>query len=225
MALTGGYGHLVMAVAAFLGAHSLTNLRPLRHWAEARLGKTGFYGGYSVLSTLLLVWVVAAAIDAPTIVMWEQRGWMRWAPLLAMPFTCLLLAAGMTSPNPFSIGPGGRGYDPCRPGIVRLTRHPIIWGLGLWSGAHIIPNGHLAGLMLFVPLFVLCLVGSRVLDAKRRQSLGWEQWQDWAERAAGPLDWRALLAELGWVRITSGIVLYPVLIALHPLVIGLSPLP
>lgn len=225
MTLTGGYGHLVAAVLVFLAAHSLTNLRPLRDTAMAVLGKGGFYGIYSVLSTALLVWVVAAALAAPVVVVWPQQGWMRWAPSLAMPWACLLWVAGMTAPNPFSIGPGGKRFDPARPGILRLTRHPIIWGLGLWSGAHLIPNGTVAGLLLFGPLFVLCLLGARILDAKRRRQLGDEDWERLAQPLAGPVDWRRLLAEVGAVRLLAGVGLVPVLMLLHPLVIGLSPFP
>jgi uncharacterized membrane protein len=224
MALTGEVGHLILSVAVFIGAHSLSNWKPLRGPIEAKYGRTAFYGGYSVISTVLLVWVVAAALDSPTVVVWEQRAWMRWVPPLLMPVACLLWVLGMTQRNPFSIGLGGRGYDPARPGVVRLTRHPIIWGLGLWSAVHIVPNGHLAGLVLFVPLLLLCLVGPFILDAKRRRSLGEAEWRRLAD-AARPFDAARLLAELGWARILGGLALYPVLLWLHPLVIGLSPLP
>lgn len=224
MALTGEVGHLILSVAVFIGAHSLSNWKPLRGPIEAKYGRTAFYGGYSVISTVLLVWVVAAALDSPTVVVWEQRAWMRWVPPLLMPVACLLWVLGMTQRNPFSIGLGGRGYDPARPGVVRLTRHPIIWGLGLWSAVHIVPNGHLAGLVLFVPLLLLCLVGPFILDAKRRRSLGEAEWRRLAD-AARPFDAARLLAELGWARILGGLALYPALLWLHPLVIGLSPLP
>lgn len=224
MALTGGVGHLILSVAVFIGAHSLSNWKPLRGPIEAKYGRTAFYGGYSVISTTLLVWVVAAALASPTVVVWEQQPWMRWVPPLLMPVACLLWVLGMTQRNPFSIGLGGKGYDPARPGVVRLTRHPIIWGLGLWSAVHIVPNGHLAGLLLFVPLLLLCLVGPRILDAKRRRSLGEAEWLRLAE-AARPFDAGRLLAELGWGRILGGLALYPALLWLHPLVIGLSPLP
>ena len=225
MNMTGGFGHLVLAVGCFLLAHSLTNLRPLRHRIEAVVGTAGFYAGYSLLSTALLVWVIAAAVDSPTIVLWAQAPWMRWAPSLVMPVVCLLWVCGLTRPNPFSIGPGGTGYDPARPGLLRLTRHPVVWGLGLWAAAHLVPNGTLAGVMLFTPLLILSVLGPRILDAKRRQSLGWEQWQTLVEGLSGPVDWRAMLAEIGIWRLLGGLALVPVLMELHPLVIGRSPFP
>lgn len=221
--LTGGVGHLILSVAVFLAAHSASNWKPLRGPIEERFGRVAFYAGYSVVSTLLLVWVVAAALESPTVVVWEQRPWMRWVPPLLMPFACLLWVTGLSQKNPFSIGLGGAGYDPARPGIVRLTRHPVIWGLGLWSGAHIVPNGHLAGLLLFVPMLLLCLMGPRLLDAKRRKSLGEERWRQMA--AAARFEIGPLLREVGALRIAGGLLLYPALLHLHPPVIGLSPLP
>jgi uncharacterized membrane protein len=225
MSLTGGVGHLVLAVAAFVAAHSLTSLRPLRHAIEARLGRRGFTIAYSILSTALLVWVVAAALDAPTIVLWTQEPWMRWAPVSAMCIACPLLVVGLATPNPFSLGAAAKRFDPARPGILRLTRHPAIWALALWSGAHLLPNGTLGGVVLFAPLFIMSVLGPRVLDRKRRQSLGLEEWRKLAQPLAGPIDWRAMAAEIGLIKPVAGLALVGVLMALHPLVIGRSPYP
>ncbi len=223
--MTGGLWRLGLAVAVFLASHSLLARPALRRPAEAALGPAGFAAAYSLLSLLLLAWVVAAVLAAPVVVLWPQAAWMRWVPLLAMPWACLLAAAGLTSANPFSIGPGGRGYDPARPGILRLTRHPVLWALALWAGAHVVPNGHLAALLLFVPLLALALAGPRLLDARRRVSLGPAEWHRLAAATLRPVDWPALRREVGWLRIAAGLGLTAVLIGLHPLVIGVSPLP
>ncbi len=225
MAPTGSFGHLVFALVVFLAAHSAFTQPPLRRHVEARCGKIGFQLGYSLLSAVLLAWVVAAALDSPTVVLWEQQPWMRWAPSLAMPVACVLWVAGLTTPNPFSIGPGNRGFDPAHPGVLRLTRHPVVWGLALWSGGHVIPNGHLAGLVLFVPLLILSLLGPRILDGRRRRSLGEAEWRWLAAATAGPVAWGAMMAELGPWRPLGGLALVLALMALHPLVIGLSPIP
>lgn len=225
MTLTGSIWHLVAALAVFLASHSLTNLKPFRERAQRLVGKRGFYGIYSAISILLLVWMIAAYIASPTVVVWDQQPWMRWAPAIAMLFACLLGAAGLSTPNPFSIGPGGSGFEPKRPGIVRLSRHPVVWALALWAGAHAVPNGDVAALLLFVPLLGLALLGPRILDAKRRASLGEAEWRRLADAAARP--WRAaeLLREVGAGRILAGLALYAALVFLHQPVIGVSPLP
>lgn len=221
--MTGGLWQLMLAVAVFLGSHSLTNRPGFRRRAEAVLGGSrGFTIAYSLLSLLLLAWMIAAYGDAPTVVVWDQAPWMRWVPPLAMPLVCILAVAGLSSANPFSIGPGARGFDPARPGILRLTRHPILWAAGVWAGAHIVPNGDVAALILFVPLLLLALVGPAMLDRKRRRVLGFEQW---SQLAAIPFDAVALLREMGWKRLLGGVVLYAALLHLHQPVIGVSPLP
>jgi uncharacterized membrane protein len=221
--MTGGLGALVVAVAVFLASHSLTNRPAFRRWAEARLGGARHFTiAYSLVSLLLLAWMIAAYRDAPMLVVWGQQPWMRWLPPLVMPLACVLAVAGLSSPNPFSIGPGARGFDPARPGILRLTRHPVLWAAGLWAGAHIVPNGDAAALVLFVPLLLLALVGPMMLDRKRRRVLGFEEW---SRLAAIPRDWLAMAREVGWKRILGGLLLYVALLHLHGPVIGASPYP
>lgn len=221
--MTGGLWQLVLAVAVFLASHSLTNRPGFRRPAEAALGGSrGFTIAYSVVSLLLLAWMIAAYRDAPAVVLWTQEPWMRWVPSLAMPLVCVLAVAGLTTPNPFSIGLGAKRYQPSRPGILRLTRHPVLWAAGLWAGAHMVPNGDVAAQVLFAPMLLLAVAGPAMLDRKRRRVLGFEQW---SQLAAIPRDPAALLREVGWKRILGGLVLYAALLHLHQPVIGVSPLP
>jgi uncharacterized membrane protein len=71
-----------------------------------------------------------------------------------------------------------RGPDIAR-GIVRITRHPFLWGVALWALVHLIVNGDLAAFILFGSLLVLALVGTVSIDAKRRRAFG-EQWTQFA---------------------------------------------
>ena len=80
----------------------------------------------------------------------------------------------------------GRGFaaggDPA-PGILKVTRHPMMWAFGLWALAHIAANGDLRSLLLFGSMAVLALYGTVRLDAKRRaQNLP-------AQPSADPLVW------------------------------------
>lgn len=218
----GGLWHLALAVAVFLISHSLTNRPGFRVRAEAMLGgRTGFTIAYSLVSLALLAWIIAAYAAAPTLMVWGQAPWMRWVPVLAMAPACLLLVGGLATPNPFSIGPGGKGFDSAHPGLLRLTRHPMLWGLALWAGAHIIPNGDVAALMVFVPLLLLALAGPTVLDRKRRRTL-----PNWDRLAAvtGRPRW-AMLREIGPWRVIFALLAYQALLLAHEPVIGVSPLP
>ncbi|MBC7950634.1 MAG: NnrU family protein [Rhodospirillaceae bacterium] len=221
--MTGGLWQLVLAVLVFLASHRLTNQPAFRRPAERVLGgKRGFTVAYSILSVLLLAWMIAAYGDAPMVQVWGQQHWMRWVPPLIMPVASILAAAGLTSPNPFSIGPGAKGYDPNHPGILRLTRHPVLWAAALWAGAHILPNGDVAALILFVPLLALAVVGPAMLERKRRRDLGGE-WDRLAALTGKPSV--VMLGEVGWKRVVGGLVLYAALVLLHQPVIGAWPLP
>jgi len=213
---------LGLAVGTFLVSHRLTNSPGFRRRAEALTGGvTGFNIAYSIASLILLAWIIRAYQLAPALVMWTQEPWMRWVPPIAMAPATLLLTIGMTSPNPFSIGPGSKGFDPERPGILRLTRHPILVGLAMWAGAHMVPNGDVAAWMIFAPLLGLALLGPKLLDAKRRRTR-----PDWADLAA--LTNRphlAMLAEIGWWKPLLAVAIYASLLVLHEPVIGASPLP
>lgn len=221
--MSGGIGHLVLAVVVFLASHSLTNRPGFRRRAEAGLGgPRGFTIAYSIVSLLLLAWMIAAFRAAPMVALWGQESWMRWVPPLTMPVVCVLAVAGLTTANPFSIGPGGRDYNPARPGILRLTRHPILWAAGLWAAAHVLPNGDVAGLILFAPLLLLALAGPAMLERKRRRVLGDAEWTRLTTYTRNPL---LALREMGWKRLLGGVLLYIALLHLHEPVIGASPWP
>jgi len=180
--VTGSLWHLAASLAVFVAAHVIPSLPGLRRALVALLTEKGYLLAYSALSIALLVWVDLAYNSAPFVEVWPYREWMRWVPLAVMPVACLLAVTGLTTPNPFSVGPGAKGYDPDRPGILRLTRHPALWAFILWAGAHIPPNGDAAGVMLFGFLFVLSISGPWVVEAKRRKVLGGD-WEGLARNA------------------------------------------
>ena len=72
---------------------------------------------------------------------------------------------------------------------------------------------------------VLAAAGPLLLDAKRRRRLGEEEWRRLAHATGRPGNGRALLREMGWRPPVAGLLLYALLILLHPYVIGRNPLP
>lgn len=215
--------HLVLAMLAFLASHAIPARPRLRNAGIRALGIAGYHLAYSVLSVAVILWLAVTYAQAPFVPLWDQEPWMRWLPPLAMAPACLLIVTALSAPNPFSLGIGGSGFDPERPGILRLTRHPLLWGLVLWAASHIIPNGDGAALVLFLPLLLLALAGPLLMERKRRRTLGPDAFASLA-RHTGALRWR-MLREIGAVRLGGAVVLYLALLYLHPTVIGVSPLP
>ena len=143
-----------------------------------------------------------------------------------MPVALLLLACGVMQPNPTAIGGGGGEAR----GMLRVTRHPVMWGIGLWALVHLAANGDLATVILFAAFAVLAFGGMASLDRKHasRDSAGWPR----LKATTSILPFQAILErrqqwrpdEIGWrpVAIAGG--LYVVMLALHPWLIGVSPL-
>ncbi|MEE9544653.1 MAG: NnrU family protein [Rhodospirillales bacterium] len=214
----------VLAIGFFLATHLFSTIRPLRDGLVRIIGQRTFVTLYSLLSLAVVVWIGYAYANAPYIELWPQLPWARWAPFTVMPVACLLVAAGLSSPNPFSLGAGARKFDPARPGIVAVTRHPVIWGMALWSITHLIANGDAASVMLFGLLLLLGLIGPASLDRKRRRTLGDEAWRQLLiDTRRTPLG-RALVQTGVWRWLAAG-ALYAGLLAAHEAVIGVTPFP
>lgn len=223
---------LVLAVAVFVLTHSIPAWPPARRALRAAATERVYLGVYSLVSVIVLGWLIAAFWRAPVVEVWPFAPWTRWIPILAMAPACVLLVAGLTTPNPLSLSLRRHGFDPRRPGIVAVTRHPVIWALVLWSAAHIPANGDVASLILFGLLLAASLAGPPSLDSKRREALGEARWRELAGAtsslplgaiAAGRA--RTTLADIGYRRLAGGLVLYGVLLLGHVHVIGVSPLP
>lgn len=230
--MIGGWGEMAAAFGVFLVSHAVPARPPVRTRMVGRLGRRGYLIGYIGVSLAALAWLIAAAGDAPYVPLWPWAPWQRWVPNLVMPVVCLLIAFGAAAPNPLSFG--GRdnaAFDPQRPGIVGVTRHPLLWALVLWAAAHVVPNGDLAHVLLFGGFTGFALLGMAMLDRRRRRTLGAAEWQRLAARTAlvpgagvlrgtvpgprGPVLPRLALAVGLWLA----------LLAAHPTVIGVSPLP
>jgi uncharacterized membrane protein len=115
-------------------------------------------------------------------------------------------------------------------GILRITRHPFLWGLTLWALAHMIANGDLAALVLFGSLLVLCLIGTRSIDAKRQRAFG-DRWERFAALTSN-IPFAAIkegrnqlkIAEIGWQRLAGAVFLYMAAMHFHAKIFGVSPL-
>lgn len=218
------WAEFVLAFGVFILSHSVPVRPPLRPWLQARLGASGFTLAYSALSLAVLAWLIMATGRAPHLPLWDWAPWQLHVPLVVMLPVCLILALALARPNPFSFG-GARNdrFDPARPGIVRLTRHPLLLALALWSAAHVVPNGDLAHVALFGTFAGFALLGGRLVDRRKRREMGadWDQLR--AKVATAPLV-QGVSVETG-LRLVAGLALYGLLVWLHPVLIGVSPLP
>lgn len=166
-----------VALAVFVGSHVVIAVPAVRRSLIARWSERGFLLAYSTMSTLLFAWLIMAAMQAPTTALWAPTQWAYAVTVMLMPVAAVLLGASILAPNPLSIALVPDTFDPDSPGAVAITRHPILWGLGLWGLAHVPPNGDTVMLTLFGGLGFFAMVGMAVVERKKRKSLGDERWR------------------------------------------------
>jgi uncharacterized membrane protein len=221
---------LLAAAALLLATHYGISSTPLRAWLVARVGERPYLVLYSLVAFGAIGWLIVAYQRAPYVELWTAPAWSAWLPLIVMPFALLLLVGGVSTLNPTAVGSPDtlEQAEPAR-GILRVTRHPFMWGVALWGLAHIVANGDLAAVVLFGTFTVLALLGTVLIDQKFAARRG-AQWQEFAA-ASSNLPFAAILAgrqhlvlsEIGWRRVGAALALYVVLLAVHPWLFGLSP--
>jgi uncharacterized membrane protein len=219
---------LLMAVTAFLVTHTIPALPRVRRGLITLLGWRAYMVAYSLVSIGVVIWVGVAYRQAPYVEVWAYDPRLFWLPVLLMPFSCIAMAVGALRPNPLSVSfyRQTSTFDAQRPGLLGLSRHPLLWGFLLWALLHMVANGDVASLVMFGLLAVLSAAGMKGLDAKRRRALGGEEWARLTQNA--PL-WPGRcsigLTTTDKFAVLIGFAIYAALLALHPLVIGVSPLP
>jgi uncharacterized membrane protein len=225
---------LLAATTLFICGHFLLSSRALRAPLVARLGPQAFLGVYSLVVGVAFAWMLMAYGSAPYITLWTAPLWLHWLPVTVMPVALLLAVCGLTTPNPTLVG-GDRlvrepGSDPA-PGILRVTRHPFLWGVVLWAASHMVVNGDVKSLILLAGLLVLALGGMWHIDRRREAALG----AAWGPIAltTSVLPFRALIegrttadwAAIGWWRPALALAIYLVLLYLHEAIFGVSAWP
>jgi uncharacterized membrane protein len=225
--MSGTVTELLFAGLAFAGTHFLLSSVSVRSAIIARVGEWPFRGLYSIVAAVCLVWLIRAYGNAPDIPLWAQTPWVRYLALGLMPFSLILIVAGYLTRNPTMVGQERllSAQDPA-PGILKITRHPVMWGIALWAAAHISVNGDAASVIFFGTLGVLALGGAAHIDRRNRATKG-HNWQRFAA-ATSFFPFTAIISghtrfapgEIGWLRLSAGLGAFIALLYLHPWLIG-----
>lgn len=208
-----------LAFVVFLVSHSLPTRPPLRRRLVAALGERGFQTVYSLVSLALLAWLLVAAQRAPYVGLWPPALWQWQVTLALMPVAFVLIVIGLAVPNPLSVSLR-RAPDRWAPsGLLRVVRHPLLWGLALWGAVHALPNGDLTLVVLFGGLALFALAGIPLVERRRKRELGRERFAALARRR-GPYRDGATQLLAG----VAGLALFALLLHLHPVLFGVDPL-
>lgn len=224
---------LVAATATFVLGHFLLSSLPLRAQVTRHLGRGGFRILYTVFALVTFAWLLLSYGSAPFVQVWQSPLWVRWLPVLAMPFALLLAVGAYTTPNVTAVGgetQSAEELDPA-PGIMRITRHPFLVGATIWAGSHLLANGDAASMVLFGGILVLSVGGMMHIDHRRRISMG----STWGPIAltTSVVPFAAIMsgrtradwAGIGLWRVAVALALYIVLLLVHQPLFGGSPFP
>lgn len=224
--------NLVLAALFFAGLHAGISGTSLRDALVRRLGERRYLGVFSLASFVGIVWLSTAWSDAPFVFLWPTPDWLRWLALPLVLVATAFVVLGLVTPNPAAVGGEGALERP-EPvtGILRVTRHPFLAGVGLWAAVHLAANGDVRSVVLFGTLLVVAANGMRSIDRKRRRRLG-DVWRAYEARTSA-IPGAAILAgrnrlvgaELGWGTLGLALGVFVMLLLLHPLMFGVVPWP
>ena len=143
---------LLAGMVIFIGIHIVPWFPDTRQRLAERYGEMGYKGRFSVIAFAGLGLIIYGKAVADFVPLWQPPTWGSHVTVAIMlPALILFPAADM---------PGH---------IRRILRHPMLIGILLWSGAHLLANGDMASALLFGGFFVYALLD--LISVNRRNKV------------------------------------------------------
>lgn len=223
------------AAAFFLGIHLAIAGTGARDRIVGLIGERAWLALFSLASIAGISWLAYSfnqAVLGPNHLYWVPPMWtLHLAPLVVL-VAALFVVIGVTTPNPTAVGAEALADKPDTvKGMLRVTRHPFLWGAAIWALWHILVNGDKASIIFFGTFALLAILGTFSIDDKKRKRMG-ESWTGFAAKTSN-LPFAAIFAgrnrlklgELGWWRILAALIVFGALFYAHFWLFGVSPVP
>ena len=107
---------LIIGLVLFFAVHVFSSVRGARQKLIARIGEGPYKGLYSLLSVAGFALIVVGMMKATPVELWTPPDWGRLVIIWLMPVAFISLIAAYVPGN-----------------IRRVTAHPMLWGVTLWS--------------------------------------------------------------------------------------------
>jgi len=226
---------LIAAAAFFIAIHLVVAGTPLRASIVGIIGEGTYLGLFSLASAggivALCIAYNVASLD-PGEPLWDLGEGVKHAGGLVIALAFLFVVPGLLTPNPTSVGQESvASKEGAASGMLRITRHPFLWGVALWAAFHLAANGDLPSVIFFGTFLLLTVLGTFSIDARRRKKLG-DAWQDFASKTSN-IPFAAILAgrnrlafgELLTWRQAAAIAAFAAVMLSHHRLFGVSPFP
>ncbi|MBL8552656.1 MAG: NnrU family protein [Phenylobacterium sp.] len=228
--------NLIAAAAFFVLLHLVVSGTRLRDVLIARIGQGPYMGLFVLASFAGLAWLgwgfAEARAAADNVVYWSVTPATRTIQLVLQVVAMVFIVVGIATRNPTAVRSEAALDDPdIVRGMLRVTRHPFLWGVAIWAVGHLLVNGDRAGLILFGSMLILAVYGTRSIDAKRKRALG-ASWDAFAARTSN-IPFAAILSgrqslslgEIGWWKPALGLAVAAAVALAHPYAFGVAALP
>ena len=179
---------LLAGLIVFMGIHTLPWLPGARSSLIASLGEGRYRGLFALLSFVGLLMIILGMRGIAFVPVWEPPVWMHSVTAVLV-FPALYMVIGRRTGS----------------NVRRLTAHPMLWGISLWAGGHLLSNGDMASMCLFGAFFIYAQLDMAINNHRGARP----------SAEAAPLK-----AELKPFIIS--IIVYGLLFSLHPWIAGVS---
>ncbi len=181
---------LIAGLVLWAIAHFFKRLAPeMRASMDAKLGAGLSRGIMSLLILVSLALMVVGYRAAPVEFVFDSPGWMKHLNNTLMLVSVALLGMGSSK---------GRART--------WMRHPMLAGVIVWSGAHLLVNGDVASIVLFAGMAIWAVAEMLLINMQEGK---------WQRPEAGPVS-----GDIKWLVISA--VVFAVITGLH-IWIGPSP--
>lgn len=123
---------LILGLILFIGIHLIPAIGSHRNNIVSKIGENPYKGLFSLSSLVGIIAIVYGKGSAEFVDLWTPPAWGRGVVSAVMLGTIFLFCAMYAPSN-----------------VKRFTRHPMLWGVFLWSFGHLCANGDLASVLLF----------------------------------------------------------------------------
>jgi len=179
---------LIAGIVVFFGMHLVPSLVGLRSKLISGVGEIKYKILYAVVAMIGLILIIYGKSQAEFQAIWQPPGWSAKVTPLLMIFSMILLAGADMKSN-----------------LKRFTRHPMLWGVTVWSGAHLLANGDLASIVLFGSFGAYALFDMLSANMRGAQK----------QEIKYPLKKDIIV-------LVGGLVAYAVFVLLHPYLFGVA---
>ena len=165
---------LIAASLLFLGIHLAVSGTTLRDRLTGVIGEKLYVPLFALASLVAVVWMCIAYghARADDLLLFDCGQSFRNTGIIWLALAFVLFVPGVTRGNPTSAGQTGARID----GVLRITRHPFLCAVMLWSAFHLIGTGTLASAIFFGTFLVVAVIGTRAIDGKVRRKRP-DQWR------------------------------------------------